>query len=357
MGIFRWAWRYLRDEIFALPSRIAVLTFVIGLIVLPLFTRDPFLLRIVIIAAIFAIYAASWDLLSGFTGQINFGHALFFGVAAYGSALLNQGLDLPIYLTIPLGALIATFAGLLVGIPCLRLRGPYLSLTTLAFPLMLTGVIFLFPTFTGGEMGVFGFDRISRSRLVAYYVVIPTMLVLVYVMWRLTESRIGLIFHAIREDEIAVRASGINTTFYKLLAFSLSGFFAGIAGGLYAHFLRAVGPNTLDMFMSFNPIIWTIFGGIATIYGAVAGVFLLYPILEFLRGLSEWRMLVFGLIVLLVLRFMPEGLVPWLRDKLELECPRCKEENFLTRKTCRICKTELRDPVVVKSARQPAEGD
>ena len=344
------AWDYLRREVLPLPSRWAVALFFVGLLVFPLFNDDPFVLRIIIVSAIFAIFAASWDLLSGFTGQINFGHALFFGAAAYSSALLNKLLGWSIYLTIPTGALVATLVGLLVGIPCLRLRGSYLSLTTLAFPLMLTGVLFMFPSFTGGEMGLSGFERFARSRLINYYIIVPTMLVLVFAMWRVANSRVGLIFHAIREDEIAARAAGINTVYYKLLAFCLSGFFAGLSGGLYAHFLRATGPDTLSVFTSFQPVIWTIFGGVATIYGPVAGVFILFPALELLRAVPEFRMLLFGVLVLLTLRFMPRGLIPWLRALVERPCPRCKRLNFVAARACRVCGAPLRgtDPNAAK---------
>ena len=168
------------------------------------------------------------------------------------------------------------------------------------------------------------------------------MVTLGLVMWKITDSKVGIIFHAIREDEIAVRASGINTTKYKLLAFSLSGFFAGIAGGLSVHFIRIAGPSTLELMTSFQPIIWTIFGGIVTIYGAIAGTLILYPLMEFLRVVPEVRMLIFAGSVLVILRFMPEGLIVWLLDKLERECPRCKVKNIFTRTTCRICLAKLK---------------
>lgn len=330
-----------RSEVVVLPSRVAVLVFVVALILLPVFTQDPYLLRILILTSIFAIFAASWDLLSGFTGQINFGHALFFGVAAYTSGLINMHAKLPHVLTIPLGALAAVLAGLIVGIPCLRLRGTYLALTTLAFPIILMGLVFAIPDVTGGELGVSGLDRLSGSRINDYYITVISMLVLTFVMWKITDSNTGIILHAIREDELAVRAGGINTTRYKLLAFCLSGFFAGIAGGLYAHFMRTVGPSTLEVSMSFQVIIWSVFGGIVSIYGPVAGVFILFPLAEYLRVVAEYRMLIFAIMVLLTLIFMPEGLIPWIRDRIEKECPRCKVRSVATRKTCRVCTAPL----------------
>ncbi|MCX8117070.1 MAG: branched-chain amino acid ABC transporter permease [Desulfobacterota bacterium] len=331
----------LRKEVFVLPFRIAVLGFFAILLLLPLFTEDPYLLRILTLTSIFALLAASWDLLSGFTGQMNFGHALFFGVGAYGAALLNKHMAIPPWGTIPLGALAAVLAGLIIGIPCLRLRGTYLALATLAFPIILLGIVFAFPDFTGGELGISGIARLARSRIVSYYIVVVVMLGLCTVMWKITDSKTGILFHAIREDELAVRASGINTTRYKLLAFSISGFFAGIAGGLYAHFMRVAGPSTLEVSLSFQVVIWAIFGGIATIYGPVGGVFVLFPLMEILRFWQEYRILIFALIVLIILLYMPDGLFRWLREKTEKECPRCKIRNVAFRQTCRICTAAL----------------
>jgi branched-chain amino acid transport system permease protein len=311
------------------------------LLSLPLFSNDSYLLRILILASIFAILAASWDLLSGFTGQMNFGHALFFGVGAYTAALLNLHFHIPPWVSIPLGGLAAVFAGLIIGIPCLRLKGTYLALTTLAFPIILMGIVFALPGITGGDLGISGISRLSGSRIGDYYITVVLMLGLTTLMWKITDSNTGIIFHAIREDELAVRASGINTTRYKLLAFSLSGFFAGLSGGLYAHFMRIAGPSTLEVQLSFTVVIWAVFGGIVTIYGPVAAVFILFPLLEFLRFWPQYRTLMFAVVVLLILLYMPEGLISWIRDKIEKECPRCKLRNVAVRKTCRVCTAPL----------------
>ncbi len=332
----------IKGEVLVLPSRMVVAAFILILLGLPLVTQDPYLLRILILASIFAIFAASWDLLSGFTGQMNFGHALFFGVGAYGAALLNQHLHVPPWGSIPLGALAAVLAGLIIGIPCLRLRGTYLALTTLAFPIILMGIVFAIPEITGGELGISGLDRIVRSRVAQYYISVVVMVVMVVAMWKITDSNIGIIFHAIREDEVAVRASGINTTRYKLMAFCLSGFFAGIAGGLYAHFMRIAGPSTLEVSMSFQVVIWSVFGGVVTIWGPVGAVFILFPLLEFFRFWPELRMLLFAIVILLILLYMPQGLLPWIRDKIENECPRCKIRNVDTLINCRICAASMR---------------
>ncbi len=329
------------NEVLVLPSRVIVGLFFIVILGLPLATQDPYIIRIIILTSIFAILAASWDLLSGFTGQMNFGHALFFGVGAYSSALINLHAHIPPWGSVPLGAIVAVLAGLIVGIPCLRLKHTYLALTTMAFPIILTGIIFALPEYTGGEFGVSGLKRFTNSLIGNYYLNVVTMLVLAVIMWKITDSNTGIIFHAIREDELAVKASGINTTRYKLLAFSLSGFFAGIAGGLYAHYMRIAGPSTLEVSMSFTVVIWAIFGGAATIYGPIAAVFILFPLLEFFRFWPEYRTMIFAAVVLIILLYMPEGFIRWIRDKIEKECPRCKIRNAATRKTCRICTAGL----------------
>ena len=338
---FRKLFIILKNEILVLPSRVAVLLFVLTLLSLPLVTDDAYLLRVLILTSIFALFAASWDLLSGFTGQINFGHALFFGMGAYTSAILNKSLGIAPWGSIPLGALAAVMAGLVIGIPCLRLKGTYLALTTLAFPIILLGIVFAFPELTGGELGISGIERLARSRVANYYICVGIMLVLCFTMWKITDSNIGIIFHAIREDELAVKAAGINTTRYKLMAFCLSGLFAGVAGGLYAHFMRIAGPSTLEVGLSFQVVIWSIFGGVVTIWGPVGAVFFLFPLLEFFRLWPELRMLMFALVILVFLLYMPEGIFPWLRDKLEHECPRCKVRNNAARKVCRVCSADM----------------
>lgn len=341
--------RLLKDfqgDVLAIPGRSIALVFFLLLFIIPAITQDPYILRTLIFANMFVIFAVSWDLLSGYTGQINFGHALFFGVAAYTSALLNINLGWDPWATIPIGALAGVVAGVVVCLPALRLRGPYLSLVTLAFPLILLGIIFAFSDFTGGELGVSGLARISDSRTLDYFISVLVMVVSVLIMWKLTDAkssfvRTGIIFHAIREDEIAARASGINTIRYKLLAFIVAGFFAGIAGAFNAHFMRIAGPSNLDLFFSFQAIIWTVFGGITSIYGPVVGVYVLHPLMEFLRIVPEVRILIFAGIVVVMLLFMPEGIAVWVRDKIERECPRCKLSNMAFRKTCRACNTRL----------------
>jgi branched-chain amino acid transport system permease protein len=336
----RRGWAELRNEVFVLPSRTLVLVWIAALLLLPLVYNDAYILRIVTMTCIFAIFAASWDLLAGYTGQVNFGHALFFGAGAYTSALMSLKLGLSPWATIWAGAAVAFLFGFVVGYLCLRLRGSYLSLATLAFPLIALGVLFAFPDFSGGELGISGLRRLSVTPTSNYYVAAISMLVIVFALWAFADSKFGIVLHAIRDDEVAARASGINTLRYKLTVFAIAGAAAGFAGALFAHYLRVAGPSTLEVALSFQVVIWGIFGGVATIYGPVAAVFILYPLTEWLgsfRTFGELRLLIFAVIVLLVLLFMPRGLTPWVRDKIETQCPRCKQRNASWKKICRLC--------------------
>jgi len=344
----RRAWAELRNEVFVLPSRTLVLLFVVVLLALPVVYGDPYVLRILTMTCIFAIFAASWDLLAGYTGQVNFGHALFFGAGAYTSALLSLHLALSPWITVWAGAAVSTLFGFGVGYLCLRLRGSYLSLATLAFPLIALGLLFAVPGFSGGELGISGLRRLAATPTGNYYVAAVSMLVIVFGLWLIADSNFGIVLHAIRDDEVAARASGINTPRYKMAVFGISAAAAGFAGALFAHYLRVAGPSTLEVALSFQVVIWGIFGGVATIYGPVAAVFILYPLTEWLgsfRHVGELRLLIFAVIVLLVLLFMPRGLAPWVRDKAETQCPRCKQRNTFYRKLCRLCGAVLQAQV------------
>lgn len=366
-----------RYGVIPVPGRVIAVAFFLFLCLFPVISGHPLYMRMFIFASIFAIFAVSWDLLSGYTGLVNFGHALFFGVAAYTTALLNKFLGWQPSVTIPLAVLAAVAAGVLTCFPALKLRGPYLSLLTLAFPLMLLGIVMFFKEYTGAEYGIPGLPSIAGSQTGEYYICLIAMTASVLIMWKLTDAgskyiRTGLIFHAIREDEIAARASGINTIRYKMLAFAIGGFFAGLAGALYAHTQGIVSISSLNLTLSFQAVIWVIFGGIVSIYGGVVGVYTLYPlvflsrrvealfsamqkalpnvaatvplakILEFLHELAGRPYLVLAVIVILILLFMPEGVAVWVRDKIERECPRCKLANAAWRKECRACGANLR---------------
>jgi branched-chain amino acid transport system permease protein len=351
--LFRLLRRPVRDFRFSVvpvPGRLLAVIFFVFLFVFPLITTDRYPMYLMTVAALFTIFAVSWDVLSGYSGQVSFGHALFFGAGAYGSALLYHHLGWPPAATILLGTLIGTGVGILTCFPALRLRPPYLSLLTMAFPIILERIVRSIPKdLAGGNLGLRGLPELAGSPIEEYYICLVVMTISVLIMWKLTDAgskyvRTGLIFHAIREDEIAARATGINTIRYKILAFAIAGVFASLAGAMYAHYQSLASPAYFSLVQSFLAIIWVVFGGIVSIYGAVVGVYALYVANDFIRltPAAPYQMLIMTVVVILILLFMPEGIAVWIRDKLERECPRCKLSNAAWRKTCRACGADLR---------------
>ena len=349
LQLFKRPLRDFRWGVLPVPGRLLAVVFFVFLFIFPLVTSSRYPIYLMTVAALFTIFAVSWDVLSGYSGQVSFGHALFFGAGAYGSALLYMHLGWPPAVTILLGTLIGTGIGVLTCFPALRLRPPYLSLLTMAFPIILERIVRSIPRdLAGGNLGIRRLPELASSPIETYYICVVVMVVSVLIMWKLTDAgskyvRTGLIFHAIREDEIAARATGINTIRYKILAFALAGFFASLAGAMYAHYQTLASPAYFSLVQSFLAIIWVVFGGIVSIYGAVVGVYTLYVLTDFIRLTSafSYQMLIMTIIIILILLFMPEGIAVWIRDKLERECPRCKLSNAAWRKECRACSADL----------------
>lgn len=349
---------YFKKEVYSVPTRMLGLACLILLFLTPLFADQPHVLRLLIMINIFAIFAASWDLISAYTGQGVLGHAMFFGVGAYTCGMLNTMLGWSPLITIPIGAVVAVLMGLIAGFPALRLKGIYLGLTTMAMPVVLVAIIEYFRDYTGGEQGIIGIEQLVTGRTQFYYVSLLVMIVCIFILVKITRSKLGLIFQAIRDDEIAARASGVNTTFYKLLSFCLSGLFAGLSGGLYAHFMRVIGPSVMDFSFSFEPIIWTIFGGGASIIGPVLGVFILLPVVEMLQvHLGDNATLIYYLIMVVVVIFAPGGVLRWITKYLEKTCPHCLAVNAATRKQCRVCSAQLSAEPAPENAPETAVKD
>ncbi len=270
-------------------------------------TGNEYLTQIIVTGMILAIFAASWDLLAGFAGQISFGHAAFFGISGYFTAAFVKFFGFHWVLAMIIGAGYAVIFSLLIGIPCLRLKGPYLALGTLAFSLILWN-LFLTGTWLGGTEGISGLPSTGDIFLV-FYVVAAFMVASLVIMRAIVDSRLGTILKAIRDDETCADASGINTTVYKLIAFMISGFFAGVSGALFVLDTTAVNPAVFQTLYSFYAIIMAAIGGIATIYGSIVGAFLFTLLSEFLRPLAAAALLIFATLLILIVRFAEEGVM------------------------------------------------
>jgi len=286
------------------------------LLLLPLFVKNPSLVDLVILANIYAVYAASWDILSGYSGQVSFGHSLFIGGGAYTAGFLNFYLHVPPVITIFLGGLVAALFGLIIGIPCLRIRGPYLALATFAASAVLQGLTSVYWEYTGGDDGLYGIAPLTLNITAKYYLSLLLLFICGGILVAIGRSKKGLILKSIREDELGAMASGINTTRFKLATFVVSGFFAGIAGAFYTHNQLHVGTETLSLGLSILVVIMSVVGGLGTITGPIAGAFLLTIFNEMLRGIEEVRLLIYTLAVVLILLFMPKGVLPTLTQGL-----------------------------------------
>jgi branched-chain amino acid transport system permease protein len=293
------------------------------LLVLPLFIEDPYIMNIVILSLLFGVLACSWNLICGYTGIFTFGHQAFFGLGAYVSALLSMKMNLSPWLGLPVGGIAAALVGLLIGLPCLRLRAaPYIAITTLAFAEIARIVCMNLVGLTRGEMGLWGIPafpdltlpgglEISFSggdRTGYYYIILIVFVISAALIGWLMRSYVGLAFRAIREEQDAAVSLGIDRTKYKLLAFIISSFLAGVAGSFYAHYILILTPSSVFSVGVMSEIIAVVLvGGLGTFWGPIIGAFSLTVLLEYLRAFGEYRFMIYGAMLVATIMFMPKG--------------------------------------------------
>ena len=275
---------------------------------IPFMTDNPYHYKVMVIFYIYVIFAMSWDLIGGYMGIGSFGHALFFGVAAYTTAILNVKIHWPPLLTFPLSILCSVFFAFIVAKPTVRLRGHYLTLVTFAFPVIITNVLFAFPHFFGADIGISGISPLSGSRVVDFYISFVALWGIYYILRRVINSDMGLTLRAIQSNEAAVVSCGIDTNKIKLKMFILSGMFAGVAGFLYAHVIKIVEPSNLEVHMSMQPIIICILGGMGTLTGTLFGAMIVIVVNESLRVVEQYRNLIFYILIIIIVLFLPKGL-------------------------------------------------
>lgn len=275
----------------------------------PIVVTEPYHLELLFLCHYYVILACSWDLLTGFTGNVNFGHAFFIGGAGFAGALLNLHLGWGPWLTLPIGGLVAALCGLLVGSFTLRLKGPYFAAVTFCFATLLYKWIMIRYDVFGGEEGLSGLDWLTESALGDYYFSGILMLAVVFFLYLLSKSPFGLILRSIGENEMASEGSGINTVFYKIVAFMISAFIAGVAGAMYGHAQMHVGPEMAHDSLSALVLIMAVVGGMGSIIGPIVGAYLLELANESLRFMGEFRLLIYSSAVVAVILFAPKGLL------------------------------------------------
>ena len=306
--------------------RCAAASLLLGLLAVPLICSF-YHTNIMISAMLYIMLALGLNIVVGLAGQLVLGYVSFYAIGAYAYALLNQYFGWNFWFCLPLGGLIAAFFGFCLGLPVLRLRGDYLAIVTLGFGEITRLAMLNWTALTGGPRGIsdiprpslFGVDLdISESTIYIYYIVLSAVFITVIVVSRLKNSRIGLALQAMREDEIASEAMGINITRLKLCAFALGSCWAGFAGVIYAAKTTFINPSSFTFMESAMILSMVVLGGMGSISGVIIAAVILILAPEYLRAFSEYRMLIFGAIMVVMMIFRPQGLVSQERRRYRL---------------------------------------
>ena len=249
------------------------------------------------------ILAIGLNLITGFTGQFSLGHAAFMSIGAYASGIVTAKLGLPFIIGIIAAAVFASLAGLLIGIPTLRLKGDYLAIATLGFA-EIVKIIGLNNDYIGGAIGLNDIPRYTNWTWL-YFCVIGTIIL----TRNFVNSYHGRACISIREDEIAAEAMGVNTTYYKILVFTIGALLAGIAGALHANYFYFIKPDSFGFMKSIDILVIVVFGGMGSITGSIVGALALSIISVFLQGIPELRMVIYAVILFLIMVYRPQGLM------------------------------------------------
>ena len=290
----------------------------LALLTLPFWLTSPYYVHVTIMAGIFTILALSLNLLLGYTGQLSLGHAAFFGIGAYTSALLALKLEWPFWIGFPAAALAAGLAGWAIGRLALKVRGAYFVLVTISFAGVISLVSVNWMELTNGPLGLPGVPAPElaglsfRTKSAYYYLVLLAAAVAYLVCHRLVHSRLGRAFLALRENEALAESVGVDPVRTLVLAAVVSAALAGVAGSLYAHYTRFVSPEVFLFSYTVTMVIMVVAGGKGTLLGPVVGALLFTVLPEALREAMawQWQMLAYGVLLVVLVYFLPRGIVP-----------------------------------------------
>jgi branched-chain amino acid transport system permease protein len=308
-----------------LSAKWKILGWFIGLTILlaaPLFL-GKYKIFLLSLLAIYALVALGLNLLMGYTGQIAAGHAGFLAIGAYFTAIIGENLPwMPCPVSLLLAGIFTGAIGFLLGIPILRLKGFYIAMATIAFGVVVSEVILQWSSLTGGDDGfsvptaqIAGFAFDSDYKL--YYLIIPVTLIMTILARNLVNGYIGRAFIALRESEIAAQTIGIDLARYKTIAFAISAFYTGVAGGLFAYLITYLSPDAFTIELSVDFIAMIVIGGMGSILGSIIGAVVLTGMQQVLAGLLDLQILIFGISLIVFMIFMPKGISGMLYDLKE----------------------------------------
>jgi branched-chain amino acid transport system permease protein len=290
------------------------LAIALGALVLPLLLPGAYHRHLLVLAGLFVLMALGFDLVLGYLGELSLGHAAFFGVGAYTTALLTRNFETPFPLDLLLAGLVTGVVGFLIGVPSLRLKGPYFAIVTFGFAEILRLVALNWVSVTRGPMGLPDIPHprlggfVINTELRYYYLVLVLVGLAVLVTRRLLDSTVGHAFVAIRENEELAASAGIATFRFKLLAFCIGMVFTGVAGSVYGRYVHFVDPTALSFYYTVTVVSMVIVGGQGSIGGTALGAILFTLLPEYLRVAEDARLLIFGALLMATVVFLPEGL-------------------------------------------------
>lgn len=299
------------------------LAFLFAMILLPWLLSGRYHLFLATMVGIYVIMVVGLNLIMGFTGLVSIAHGAFFGIGAYTCAILQTRSILSFWPALGAAVLFTALIGALIGLAMLRARGPYLAIGTMCLSILTALVLMNWVSLTGGtslggiagpgELEILGLRIDFLSGKSYYYLVVFFLALSIAGVYRLLRSRVGRAFVAIRDQEELAGAIGINIMGFKILSFSLGSLLAGLAGGLYAGYMGAIDPDIASVHMSFNLLVMSIVGGASSLSGAVIGTILLWLLPEVLQASEEFKPLIFGAILLVIIIFMPNGIAGRIR--------------------------------------------
>ncbi len=285
------------------------------LVLLPIVIDNPYFLRIMIAIGIYAVLTSSLNLINGYTNMFAVGHAAFYGIGAYTSAIVVMRLNVPVFFGMVAALVVASLAGYLVARPTLRLKGIYLTLVTLGFNIIVMLLFINWERLTRGPLGIGGIPSplLFGQRLFLprpyYYLILSVNVVVLLVLGRIIHSRFGRALKAIREDQDAAAANGVNVAYYKVVAFMIAAGIAGVAGSFYAHYITYISPDSFDHIESYLILTMLVFGGTGNLVAPIAGTSLLVMVTEIFRVFKEYRMVIYGTLLIFMMLFRRRGLL------------------------------------------------
>lgn len=308
----------IKNKFFNLNKRtkiILIILLCVALVILPQVNHKSYVMGVMCRIFMYTILAGSLNVINGYSGQFNIGHAGFYCVGAYFEAILATKLGISFWIALPLAGIFTALIGLLVSLPTLRLRGIYLAIVTLGFSEIIRLVALNWDSVTGGPNGIKGVPapvffgtRLSTSAKY-YYVFLVLAILFLFITSRVIKSRVGRAWISIREDELAARSLGVETSRYKAMNFMYGAFWAGIAGAAFAPYFKFIASDMFTLDEGFNILSMVIIGGQGTLIGPIVGSTLINFLTEVLRPVSEYRLVIYALLIIITMWVRPQGIV------------------------------------------------